>query len=1398
MHDHNLGERAMKQQMNTKLSAHLLGILLGASIAAPLTVYAAPGTLSDQPLFLTNKAEPNIFFMTDDSGSMDWEITVDGTGTMSPYSGEWRYVFDAADNEYSNSYNAPAQENDNNANTGVWRARNYLYNKMYYNPKTNYKPWPGVDDGGTAFKEAYIHDATTPTWNTRQDPYLAAATTVDLSTNMTTTADQDDDTTITNNTFYPARYWVWDDSTAAGSNNDTVIDATDSHTLIEILPDGSGTNKTPVCTNGVDATVTEQRTEACKLRTYADEMKNFANWFTYYRRREYAAKNAMAEVIKNASSVRMGVATLNSNAAAASEERLATMNNDMTSGNKKNLADAVFSIQSDSSTPLRESLIKVGNYYAGSGTTPFGPNVLGLDTTVPSGATGSPAECSQNFAVLLTDGYYGSGSLSTIANDDADNSSWAGTYDPEHDGTFTAQTFRFDEDPYQDTYSDSLADVAMYYYERDLRASTANKVPIRCGVDENPGQHMVTYTVAFGVKGSIDPDTLPAHPNRGYATGCTATTGSAFTWSNPSTNTGKIDDMIHAAYNGRGEYLNAANPTELSTTLTDTFQSITSRLGAASAVTFNTSVLNSTSQLYQAQFNSTQWSGELEAYDLDAFANKSDTPAWQAGALLDARNFTTNDRIIITYNDDTDAAVAFDWANLSSSQKDDLRTDAAGAQEATADYPKANAVLDYIRGERDCEIGSTGTCSLTKQFRTRASRLGDVIHSQPGYVGEPTQSWPQQLPFGEDLEAYGNYKSGTTDASGAFSSTKNAKTRTPMLYVGANDGMLHAFNATNGEEVFAYIPSMLYSTAVGKGLHALSEPGYSHKYFVDLSSTISQAYIDTGAGNDNWHTVLVGGLRGGGRGIFALNVTDPDAVIEASSQTAKETAVNNMHMWEFSNADDVNLGYTYSRPVIAPVGTSSGVEWYVIFGNGYNADTTGGADGKAYLFMLKLEGPGADNVWDEGSEYYKIPTGVGDTTTLNGLSTPALVDTNRDYIADRIYAGDLLGNMWAFDISGNPTGSSGWSSDYKSGSTPIPLFYATDGDAGAGNKQPITNKPVVATHPSVDTIDSGGSVNTPNLMIYFGTGQYLSSTDPANTNKQSFYAVWDQGDAARTVHRTDITDNSNHLVKKAFTTTTITDGSTVRVGGTEAVDYSTSPSSYGWYYDLPTSGERATTTPAVRGDLVFFNTLIPSLEPCDAGGSGWELAVSRSDGSSSCGVFDTNGDGVISCPEDVASAGNLHVTSIPGETNFIAGGGGDGGGDDGDGDGDPATCEDITIGPESCSSPNVLVTKTETITTTTETSCTKTINACSCSDAPASIIPFPKACPAGYLPITKTHTTASGCEVDYTECEQVCPDEKKPLIRYTKNSDGSDSKSTVCVTNNTHVGRFSWRELSFD
>ena len=1243
---------------------------------------AAPGTIENSPLFLANRAEPNIFFMVDDSGSMNAEMLTpesvggwggvmqitDGTDTH-----DYRWLFESDNN---GSRILPSQAIMDTTFTGAaytasvegtWRGRNSDYNSLYYDPTRTYKPWTGFDSAGNE----YANIDTTSPLNAPIDPYLPAGASYLLDAdNTVTTEDLDDNNLVF--TYYPARYWVWIDTSGEGD-----VDPIDQHQLIEIKP---AMNK---CSNGLSATKAEQVTEngglGCILRDYADEIQNFANWFSYHRSRELTAKYSMSQVIGNSTNVRMGVATINENVAAA-QIGMSSMDNLYTvGGNKRNLLNAMAQIDSSNSTPLRNALERAGNYYACSGTR---PNFAAASTCAiqktPVGA--APGACQQNFTILMSDGER-NGGVPGVGNSDAQNTTFSGF------------------EPYQDGEANTLADVAMEYYATDLDStpSIGNNVPTICGVDENSAQHMVTYTVGFGVTGNLDLSTIPAHPQLGIPAGCAVSAAAAdFPWATGAIDTGpeRIDDMVHAAFNGRGEYLSAQDPEGLSDTLNNALRSIASRTGAASAVALDASSLSANSTAYFAKFNSATWEGELSAFPIDPNGVISGTADWNAHTLLEAKAPT--DRVVTTFNpaSGTFTGIPFrTFASLTTAQQNDLKTTTAGVIDAsgTADTD-AQARLDYLRGDHSCESSSTATCSATgRLFRDRIInaatfpnperyKLGDIIHSSPVYVGAPPLSLPNRDPFGVDTERHRDYKYGIATASDAFTSGKNAGTRTPMIYVGSNDGMLHAFNALTGDEVWAYIPNALFSTGNNDGLHKLTETDYEHKYYVDLDPTVVDAYIETSVGVSNWHTVLVGGLRAGGRGLFAIDVTDPDEIIDEALVATRETKLASRIMWEFTSADDIDMGLSYSQPQIVPIGDKgmgTPIKWYVIFGNGYNSTNTatGSNPYSSKLFILKLEGPD-DGVWDEGVDYWKIdselPSGTGTgsggsfvaytETDRNGMSTPAVADSDEDGIADVVYAGDLNGRLWAFDITG--TNENAWDI-YKGGGNPNPLLTTTDGDGGAGNIQPITSKPALGFNTQVTTVTSGGGVNTPNLMVYVGTGSYLTTSDLSVTDTQSFYAVWDSGEsnAGHTVDRT--TPANSDLVRQTISVDTAPGGDTVRIIDPPAsVDYA---SDFGWYMDLPTSGERIIVDPLVLAGIAFFNTLIPSQDPCGFGGSSWGMFVDAMTGTAtSQSLIDFDRSGGIDSGDETSGG---HVATGTSENRIIfnsttasSGGGGGGSG----------------------------------------------------------------------------------------------------------------------------------------
>jgi len=464
-------------------------------------------------------------------------------------------------------------------------------------------------------------------------------------------------------------------------------------------------------------------------------------------------------------------------------------------------------------------------------------------------------------------------------------------------------------------------------------------------------------------------------PNGTLTSGPTDRTQS-FSWPVPSSNSSKtVDDLRHAAYNGRGQFLSASKPDELIDALQAVISDIESREGSTSAVAFNMSTLSTDTLLFFAGFNPVDWSGNLDAYALDP--NTGDlavTKTWGASALLNARSNTT--AVLDDFKVNPDSSI--DITPFSSSQ----------------------TRLDFIRG--DTTNDGVGLFRSRKDPLGNINRLGDIVNSAPLFI---------------------------PSASAASAS------RQEMVYVGANDGMLHGFNADTGDELMAYVPSSIASTSDSQGLHHLTESDYSHRYYVDGELTSADVFISKNSATASWRTALIGALGGGGRGIFALDITDPNLY------TNTEAAAQSSFLWEFTDQDDSALGFTYSTPEITKMNNN---QWAVVTGNGYNAT---GSD-TAQLIIIFIE-KGTDGTWDVG-DYIKIDTAIGTSVNKNGLSTPTLVDLDNNGTTDRIYAGDLLGNMWSFDVS-DTVDPANW----KLAHGATPLF-------SAGNTKPIA----VQIHPT--------------------------------------------------------------------------------------------------------------------------------------------------------------------------------------------------------------------------------------------------------------------------------------------------------------------------------------------
>lgn len=1120
----------------TRYRTSALFAALSAALYSPLST-GAPGTLPVSPLFVGASVEPNVYFIADDSGSMDWDVLVQGGSEGRPFIDGWYdnfYVLPTRANSYDSPYFTnwsgyyPYVVPDASTVADAWVVRNHNHNAMYYNPNVRYTPWPGTDSSNNP-----LYTNASPS---SAPVRPGSSTTFNLTANFTFT-NYTANRGWYSETIYPAKYYTW-----ADSNGNGIVDPSDTHSLVTI------TSTTATYTGSSDRT----DCAAAPTCTYAEEIQNFANWFTYYRKRSLTARSAMGTVVNATDNKRMGLDAFN----AGNRRNAASMSSDT---NRRTLLQDIYSLSFNGGTPARTALKRVGDLFEGSSSPILGATQGGA--------------CQQNFTLMVTDGYW---------NDDS--------YDPGVGNADGDGNTDFDGTPYADTYEDTLADIAMHFYERDLKNYPNMVRKTDPDANTNTGQHLVNFGIAFGLTGTLDPDTdNPA--------------ADGFSWPDPMdtsaagyTDDYRIDDLWHAAYNGRGEFVSAGNPQDLATALSNALGNIEGRRGSAAAVAFNTTSLSTNSQVYLALFNSDGWDGDLMAYALDPFTGAiNSTASWRAANVLDNRDIDSEPRTILTFNGSDGAA--FQWNSLTTAQKNDLRTNSAGTLDNEA---TGMARLGFLRGDRNCEIGSpnSATCSYTdgtntfnsKTLRARASRLGDIIHSTPVYVGAPNLNWPAIAPF-------------PTTAGSTYADWKAAhQNRTGAIYVGANDGMLHGFREDSGREIMAYVPNQAYSTASTAGLHYLSDPGYNHFFYVDLAPTVSDVYIRTAtAGTRGWKSILVGGMRSGGKGLFALDVTNPNSFSETGTAPADTV------LWEFTHRD---LGYTFSRPTIALLDSG---DWVAIFGNGYNTTNTGtgfantacSTPGQAALFVVKLEG-GIDGTWTANStpaasdDYFVVCTGVGSEADRNGLATPAVVDTDGNGTADRVYAGDLRGNLWTFDLTGTTPDVA-----YKQGSTPRPLFTAATG-------QPITTAPEVVRNTSVTTSNS----NLPNALVLFGTGQYLVTADTTSTTQQSFYGVWDHG--TRSLTRTD-------LVQQTITTSA--DGNTRTLSNT-AVNYSNSV--HGWYLNLPATRERVVTNPLVRGDVVLFTTTIPDSDPCLGGGTGWLMAANFLTGGSTADIeFDVNGDGVL-------------------------------------------------------------------------------------------------------------------------------------------------------------------------
>jgi len=626
---------------------------------------------------------------------------------------------------------------------------------------------------------------------------------------------------------------------------------------------------------------------------------------------------------------------------------------------------------------------------------------------------------------------------------------------------------------------------------------------------------------------------------------------------------------------GTSNYYAATSPTALTNDLQGIIVSILTATQSTSSATVNSTPLREGSVAFGAQFTTSDiyqdWTGDVLEYPINpATGAVTTTPGaqiWSAKTQLDAQS--SSGRIIATWDPVAKAGTPFEW-NPAIAPDGISSTTGLGAELSTfTSDTNGSDVLNYLRGNSTLELRNGGT------FRNRAHKLGDIVSSAPLYIGAPSSA---------------------SQASSYFAFAAAHANRKPIVYVGANDGMLHAFDATTGNERFAFIPNGVFGNLVN-----LVNPYYnaSHQYYVNGSPIAADVQF---ASDSSWHTVLAGSEGAGGKSVFALDITNADAITTEAQLSADV-------LWEFTDTD---MGLSFSQPQIAD--TNAG--WLVMFGNGYNSPNQ-----KPILYAVD---PQKGTLIAKVDLCAAVPTACN-TSLANGLSSIAVVPTTGNVTGtdNMVYAGDLQGNLWRIDISNSNPAL--WA---------VSVLYQTR-DA-SGNIQPITTEPAVSLNPEFPQL--------PGTMVAVGTGQLLGFPDLSTTGVQSLYGIFDPPTgSASPIGFSGIPKRAN-LAQQTVATGTVNGPSgpvTVLVEGT--VNPVNLPTQRGWYIDFSLqTGYRFVTNPQIEdGGILVVIAYQPNSSPCTSGGNSWLLAVNYATGGSfPTPILDVSNTGQYNSSNQTASGQN--------------------------------------------------------------------------------------------------------------------------------------------------------------
>lgn len=1187
--------------MQTKC-IQLLQVLKVLIITPFLTVAAYAGhsqailDTAQTPLELTPTVAANVMILLDDSGSMDFEvITADALSSglfFGPDSDGSNFgstqpelqITHRADCELTaaafggyaygiaapttNHYTPPINPGDPNlkncyvADARAWRFRCSSFNTLYYNPDpaVRYEPWAGLRSDGTEFPDVPANAAPL-------DPYQANSSTVDLT-------------------------------------SPDIATGIDKFRVYQCGRDGLNG---PFVNRSADV-VGGDETEGVPIT----DMQNFANWFSYHRSRHLRAKALLGNFIFNQVGTRIGLVRFNftTQPSLTAEEMNVSAEDD---GAKRTLLNALYSTTPEQlsslvneRSPLHKRHIETARYLECENSDAFPSNPECPAEATPAGT------CQTNHIVVATDGFsdrfpFSFSGDEGIGNADADSSNL-------FDGGAFADSSNFG-------LLSTFSDVAISFYKNDIQGSLTDKVvPTPADINRYPNgppdefttedelhQHIKTHVVSYDVPFTGGDQDLVEFPPNPF---------DPFPWQSPlDTNLGLLQDLVHAAYSGRGEKINANIIS--SDGGQDLAQVVAQGVGSTTPVAINTQATSANVVLYRTFYDSSSNSGDLVAQVIDTdglLETENGEPVfmWSAAKQLDelvGENGTSNSqRIIFTYSDNSNDGINFNFDDLDSNQQTQLNQPVPGMLTVGEDR------LEYLRGLTTRE----GSSFDNGEFRIRPetestgggivhnAKLGTIANAAPVFVGLPQAvgrfggAWP------------------STQGNTYFEFQTSQANRDASVLAAANDGMFHVFNANNGNERFAYIPSLVF-----ENLSVLTLPEYKHQFFVDSTPSVEDAYIRaTGSSSPSWNTIAVGGLGAGGRGYYALNITVPDPASTAVDQV----------MWEFGPEDDAvtfngdtfsDLGLSFGRPLIAMSNATDGSnqKWVAVFGNGYNSASF---SGNAVIYMLFID-QGIDGVWST-SDFVKIDTDVGGSGTPNGIADVRAIDIDANGTIDWLYAGDLRGNLHAVNIE------SAVPNDWSLSSNRSILFEA--GYSQTGEPQPITTRPIVVNN------ENGAGV-----IVVFATGSYFTNSDAIDTDIQSIYGIEDNFSGNEV--------DADDLVEQTLSNQFFTDGATtldVRVLNEVAA----ASSDRGWFIDFDVlrssgsgvefPGEKVVRALQLRNDVLFMNTIIPQELSCDPSPGGFLLALDPQTGTAGQEViFDINTDSIFDDQDKINVSSELKV-----------------------------------------------------------------------------------------------------------------------------------------------------------